>query len=524
MMLKKRNGTALQKPSTLAFRMGSPAVAVASSRRFDNCSHFRQRLEATATIFLLTLSIATAALVQENPGQLAPAEIQALEQQAAQGNAETALRLGMLYLEGRQVLQDAVKSEAWLRKARDLKHKDAPERLAQLLLATSNEGRDVPRAAEGLEILRNAAKTNPDAHLALGAFSAQGRFVKQSFADAEDHFLAATKQGSAKAWFDLGLLHSGELGFAEKIRPKEAVLHLEKAFADGYLEAGRVLVKLLQEGTRVPKNEVRAFEILVSAADKGNADARFALGEAYEKGLGVAADPAKAFDAFKQAAEAGNPSAQTKLGLLHGSGTGGAAKDLNEAKKWFERAVEKGFSPAALNLALLLDPDAGTGSAEERRAVELLVAAAASGLTDAQDRLGSWYRDGKHVVRDLNAARAWFLAAANAGNLAAKINLAQVLELPPAQPEALQTALKLYVETAEAGHPVGHFHLARMLISGVLGQIDPVTAWAHLSAAKDAGLERAAKPLGELEARLTPEQKAQAAEVRKTLRSFPWKE
>jgi uncharacterized protein len=482
------------------------------------------RIFSCFTLSVLSLAVATGALVQEDPGALSPADLQKLEQDAGQGNAEASLRLGTAYAEGRQVARDAVKAEAWLRKAMEAKAPEAGARLAQFLLATSSEGRDVPRAAEGLGLLREAAKTDPEANLALGAFAAQGRFVKQDFAEAERYFEAAAGQGSVKAWFDLGLLHSGELGFEDKIHPEIAVQHLEKALAQGNIEAGRLLVKLYREGRRIPKDDARAIAILTQVAEKGNAEARFALGEAYEAGSGVPADPAQALAAYRQAADLGNPAAQTKLALLHVSGTLGVTKDVAEAKRWLERALEKGFAPAAMNLSLLLDLDAAPGSPEARRVVELLVAAANAGLIDAQDRLGSWYRDGRHVVRDLQAARTWFLLAANAGSLAAKINLAQVLEIPPVQRDSFEAAVKLYLETAEAGHPVGHYHVARLLTSGALGSVDPVQAHAHLTVAKNAGMERAAKPLAELEVRLSEEQKKRSAEFQKSLRTFAWKE
>ena len=470
------------------------------------------------------LLVASASLVEQGAGPLSAGDVKALEAQVAQGKGDAALQLGSAYAEGRRLEPDAVKAEMWLRKALELKAKGATGNLAQLLLATSNEGRDVPRAAEGLELLREAAKTDPDAMLALGAFSAQGRFVKQDFEEAERCFLAATKQGSAKAWFDLGLLHSGELGFADRARPQDAVQHLEKALAQGYLEAGRFLVRLYQEGNRVPKDDARAFAILSQSADQGSAEARYALGEAFETGAGVTADPAKALAAFQKAAEQGNPAAQTKLAILYVNGAMGLTKDLAEAKRWLERAWEKSFAPAALNLALLLDPEVKASSVEERRCVELVIAAAQGGVVEAQDRLGSWYRDGRHVARDLQSARGWFVLAANAGSLAAKINLAQVLELPPSGREEVNTAGRLYAEAAQAGHPVGHYHMARLLVSGVLGTVDPVQAHAHLAVAKQAGMERASKPLSELEVRLDADQEKRSAELQKSLRAFPWKD
>ena len=83
---------------------------------------------------------------------------------------------------------------------------------------------------------------------------------------------------------------------------------------------------------------------------------------------------------------------------------------------------------------------------------------------------------------------------------------------------------RLYAEAAQAGHPVGHYHMARLLVSGVLGTVDPVQAHAHLAVAKQAGMERAGKPLSELEVRLDADQEKRSAELQKSLRAFPWKD
>jgi len=195
--------------------------------------------------------------------------------------------------------------------------------------------------------------------------------VKQSFEGAEDHFLAATKQGSAKAWFDLGVLHPGSLGFAEKVRPKEAVLHLEKAFADGYVDAGRLLVKLLQEGTRVPKNEARAFEILTTAAGKGNSDARFAIGEAYEKGLASPRIRPRRWRPFSRPPKPGILPRKQRWGCSTSPEPGEPRRISMKRRSGSNRGVEKGFSrpPSIWPCSWMRPPRAR--QPEERRAVEL---------------------------------------------------------------------------------------------------------------------------------------------------------
>ena len=472
---------------------------------------------------LTTLSV-SAAIVSEapRPEDALPREILVLQRAAEEGSAKAAVDLGKLYAEGRGVRPNLSESEKWLRKALESREPGAYRPLALLLLRTSNQGEDVERVAEGLSILRAAADTDPGCAISLGQLHARGQFVKQDFAEAERRFQAAADAGASAGWYWLGWLLSGDSGFPDRADPARAESSLEKAFDEGNIEAGRLLVKLLREGAHRPKDEAKAFRIVAAAAEKGSSEAQFFLGELYEKGGGVTADLSQALAAYRKAAEAGNLKAQNKLGLLHIQGAAGLEADPEVAQQWFVKAAEKGFAPAHLNLAIILAEEAEYGTEAAKRAIDHLVVAASAGMPDAQDRLGSWYRDGKLVPRDLVAASGWFRPAANAGNLSAKINLAQILEANIRNIEDLKTALGLYADASAAGHPVAHFHVARLLVSGITGQIDLPRAHAHLSVAAKAGFPLAAQNLPTVAEKLTDEQLAASEEMQAKLSSLKW--
>ena len=218
------------------------------------------------------------------------------------------------------------------------------------------------------------------------------------------------------------------------------------------------------------------------------------------------------------AAEAGLAQSQNKLGLIYGDGQEGLEADRAKSQEWFQKAADQGFPLAHLNLALLIDTEESPTPQESSKASAHLIAAAGAGLAQAQDRLGAWYRDGRHVPKDLVAASSWFKPAANAGNLNSKINLAQLLEVTAQEEEAIKTALQLYVDAGNAGHPVAHFHIARMLLSGRLGLIDPVTAYAHLAASAEAGLAISQEALPNLKANLSEDQISKGEELKGKIR------
>jgi len=487
------------------------------SCRFPVPFLFRYRLSAILTCLIVVVSFGTtlrAGLVSGLSGKAVPPEILALEKAARNGTAEAALKLGT-------ILADAgnVAGEKWLKQALAAGEDSARTALGRLMLLTSSQGAEVDRATEGLRLLREAAESDAEANLVLGLLYARGQFVPADFKLAERYFAAAAGMEDAAGLFRLGWLHSGEAGFLGDAMPEKAVEYLEAGFERQNIEAGHLLVKLLNEGTRVPQDEARAFQIVARAASQGNANASLFLADLYEKGTGTVADPKKAFEAVQTAAELGAAEAQNRLGMIYLTGNEVVPVDLVGARQWFEKAAAQEHPAARFNLALILSKGAGPGSNEARLAVEYLISAAGAGLTVAQDRLGSWYRDGQYVAQDRHAALGWFREASDAGSISAKINLAQLLGMTPNRPGLYDTVVSLYAEAAAAGHPVAHYQLARLTASGILGKVDLVTAYAYLATAAEAGLPEAVKELPDLQSQLTSEQLKESESLQKNLKA-----
>jgi len=462
-------------------------------------------------------------MILESEDRATQREIAQLKQEANAGSAKAALKLGRISVEGPGPARNPVEAERWFRRAMELGESRARSRLGVLLLRTASGETEAERKAEGLRLLRESTAEEALPNLMLGRFHATGTHLAKDYEAAERHFRRAAELGDPAGWFRLGWLNSGAVGFDERIRPREALSVLERAFRAGHMEAGRLLAKLLREGERVPRDEKRAFEIVAEAAERGSAPARFFLGQLYEEGMGVDPDPQKAVEAFRQAAEAGHAKAQNEIGMLLASGGGGVKADPDAALEWLRKAAAQKHAPAHFNLALLLDARAAeSGNVPSQEAVRHLVIAANGGLPGAQNRLGAWYRDGHHVVQDVVAAMAWFKPAAEAGLVDAKINFARLLELTTSRPDSLQAAFASYREAADAGHPVGHFHLGRMMLSGVLGKSDAVRGYAHLLTAADSGVSQASEALLSARSGLTSAEVEQARSLRAEFESLRW--
>jgi TPR repeat protein len=88
------------------------------------------------------------------------------------------------------------------------------------------------------------------------------------------------------------------------------------------------------------------------AAEQGDADAQYLLGNMYLNGQGAKQDCAKAKEYFELAAEQGNAGAQSNLGTMYSDGRG-VKQDYAKAKEYFELAAEQGHASAQHNLEIL---------------------------------------------------------------------------------------------------------------------------------------------------------------------------
>jgi len=126
----------------------------------------------------------------------------------------------------------------------------------------------------------------------------------------------------------------------------------------------------------------------MSAAEKGDVAAQFALARKYETGGdGVEPDMAMAAKWYEKAAMQASTGAQNNLGLLYERGDG-VPQDYVKAFYWLLRAAEMGNSDAEYNLAELYVKGYGTPQ-DYLKAAEWFGKAGMQGNAAAQDALST---------------------------------------------------------------------------------------------------------------------------------------
>jgi TPR repeat protein len=157
----------------------------------------------------------------------------------------------------------------------------------------------------------------------------------------------------------------------------------------------------------INESEVRA------RAEKGDATAQNALGEALLRGEGVKRNVKEALRMFESAAGQGNAAALYNLATLYEAGQAGPVDDA-KAAEFYRKAADQGHAGAQYGLAVCYSEGRGVAR-DNAAALKWAQESARGGEPLAQFALGARYRDGVGVAVDSAAAWGWFSLAASQG-------------------------------------------------------------------------------------------------------------
>lgn len=260
-----------------------------------------------------------------------------------------------------------------------------------------------------------------------------------------------------------------------------------------------------------------ARQFFEAAWDKvGYEEAAMMLGRIHLLGLGTPKDTAKATTWFRQVTDGRydpvadrmrfdprqpdqlsvRVDAALMLAKIQMTGTGGTARNPAEARRWYAKALEFGFTPAAHTLAQASLVGYG-GDKNPRQAFEQFKQAAEAGFAPSQYELARLYYNGTDgQPRDLPRAGAWYLEAAKAGHLEAMYAAARMYDLGEGLPLDQNRAIALYKDAALKGHADAQNALATYFYNGQLLKQDLATARQLFQAAATRGQAEAMFNLG----------------------------
>lgn len=178
----------------------------------------------------------------------------------------------------------------------------------------------------------------------------------------------------------------------------------------------------------------------------------------------VSEGPIVVYDLLVRAAEAGNAKAQNEVGILYLYGRGVPQSD-EEARELFEKSADQNYAPAQSNLSYMIIWDTDSDEAHDERteqAAILLRKAADQDDTYAQACLAYMYDHGQGVTVDTDAAIELYQKAGEKGEVNALSNLGWLYEHGRGVPVDMGVAMKWYQKAADLGHEPAIEDLSRL--------------------------------------------------------------
>lgn len=230
---------------------------------------------------------------------------------AEAGQARTQYALGKIYRDGQGVEKDVQKAVELFTLAAMQGNSFAAFALGKMYL--SDDPTLSRNVAAALKWITNAAEHgNQFAQYYLGKLLLKGTDdISQDTNSALRWLLASVEQGNVHAEYALAMAYlKGESVPKDSLKAMEL---LKRASSREHQFAQYQLGKLLLQGEDVPKDVVAAVHWLTASAMHGNQYAQYALGKLYLLGKGVEKDKDRAAKWFQMAANQGNEYAQYYL-------------------------------------------------------------------------------------------------------------------------------------------------------------------------------------------------------------------
>jgi hypothetical protein len=311
-------------------------------------------------------------------------EFKGITSLAQQGDADAQFKLGQIYQQGiggQNVKKDPVEAVKWFRKAADQGHARALCLLGYSYVVGYGLKKDMP---EAIKCYRKAA--------VLGSTTAYGFFADCYVVDNGLYLDSGLTKNDIEAYAYYILAGRSDKILSNKLSPvqieagKKRSEELRKQFTDEYLQQ------------------------LKQKAQQGDIKSQLILGSKYQIGVvGIPKDTNEAIKWYRMAADKGSNEALMLLGQCYLN-----LQNPNEAIKWYTMAADKGTNQALISVAQCY-----SNLNNYKEAIKWYSKALAMGITSARTSidfcyasLGSAYKNGRGVNKDLNEAYAYYKLAA----------------------------------------------------------------------------------------------------------------
>jgi TPR repeat protein len=332
------------------------------------------------------------------------------------------------------------------------------------------------------------------------------------------HSISRREQRASRWWLHAFVLGAsfGVIGglsayLARLAQPSETIVLTDADMER--IRAGGALVEREGSSSAEPRTRVEILgsmttEELTQLANAGDADAQSELGFRLYDGTGVPVDQAAGFSWILKAAEQGRAVDQWNVGAMYETGMG-VAVDPAAAAAWWERAANQGIIDAQIALGDKYNDGLGVPRNAEK-AAEWYRKAADQGNRVAQRKLATAYLQGRGVPQNFETALALYKLAANQNDGEAQTQLGFLYEFGTGVAKNPQLAAEWYLKAAEQGIPGAQNNLGNLYMAGDGVPRNQQQAYFWYLLASAAGYSAAVTNRDNIEAQLTPQQRAEA--------------
>ena len=209
----------------------------------------------------------------------------------------------------------------------------------------------------------------------------------------------------------------------------------------------------------VEENRELGYRYLKMAAEQGDKNAWYFMGEYHAKSTGEEIDYSAAFDCYLRAAESGHKQAQTEIAILYEEGKG-VARDDSAAAKWYSLAAEKEEPTALYRMGIKREKQDSINNLKGKElkkspAFKYLLRAAEKGVPEAIVKVAEHYTKGIYVKKSKKKAFVWYERAAMSGNRQAQEFVAECYEKGRGTEKNDDAAYEWYKRAAEQGSKLG---------------------------------------------------------------------
>lgn len=222
-------------------------------------------------------------------------------------------------------------------------------------------------------------------------------------------------------------------------------------------------------------NYQAALQVLIPAAEAGDANAQNIVGDAYDTGSGVDLDHVQAREWWTKSADQGFSKAQHNLGKMLSEGRDGVEPNYAEAEQRLTAAAEQANGDAYNELGLMQALGRG-GPVDHEKAIAFYTNGYELGSTIATSNLGAAYATGQGVEVDYGKAFEFSTIAAERGDGQANHNLGVMYRDGLHVAANAWVAFLMFREAQSEGYAKAGMQMADLMLIEGSPRYDPVTA------------------------------------------------